>query len=58
MNIKIFYRCSLFPSWSGYELISTPVHPGKKHPVTPMETVPVHQHSQAAMMQQKGKTVI
>jgi len=25
MNIKIFCRCSLFPSWSGYGLISTPV---------------------------------
>jgi hypothetical protein len=25
MNIKIFCRCSLFPSWSGYRLISTPV---------------------------------
>ena len=23
MNIKIFCRCSLFPSWSGYGLIST-----------------------------------
>ena len=26
MNIKIFCRCSLFPSWLGYGLISTPVH--------------------------------
>jgi len=25
MNIKIFYRSSVFPSWSGYGLISTPV---------------------------------
>jgi len=25
MNIKIFCRCSLFPSWSGEGLISTPV---------------------------------
>jgi hypothetical protein len=25
MNIKIFCRCSLFPSWSGKGLISTPV---------------------------------
>ena len=25
MNIKIFCHCSLFPSWSGYRLISTPV---------------------------------
>jgi hypothetical protein len=25
MKIKIFCRCSLFPSWSGYGLISTPV---------------------------------
>jgi len=25
MNIKIFCRCSLFPSWSGWGLISTPV---------------------------------
>ena len=25
MNIKIFCRCSLFPSWSGYGLIRTPV---------------------------------
>ena len=25
MNIKIFCRCSLFPSWSGQGLISTPV---------------------------------
>jgi hypothetical protein len=25
MNIKIFCCCSLFPSWSGYGLISTPV---------------------------------
>ena len=25
MNIKIFFRCSLFPSWSGLGLISTPV---------------------------------
>jgi hypothetical protein len=24
MNIKIFCRCNLFPSWSGYGLISTP----------------------------------
>ena len=26
MNIKIFCRCSLFPSWSGQGLISTPVY--------------------------------
>ena len=26
MKLKIFCRCSLFPSWSGYRLISTPVH--------------------------------
>ena len=26
MNIKIFCRCSLFPSWSGLGLISTPVY--------------------------------
>jgi hypothetical protein len=25
MNIKIFCRCSLFPSWSGLGLISIPV---------------------------------
>jgi len=25
MNIKIFCRCSLFPSWSGQELVSTTV---------------------------------
>ena len=25
MKLKIFCRCSLFPSWSGYGLISTPV---------------------------------
>ena len=25
MKIKIFCRRSFFPSWSGYELISTPV---------------------------------
>ena len=25
MNIKIFCRCSLFPSWLGYGLIITPV---------------------------------
>jgi hypothetical protein len=25
MKIKIFCRCSLFPSWSGQGLISTPV---------------------------------
>ena len=25
MKIKIFYRYSLFPSWPGYGLISTPV---------------------------------
>ena len=25
MNIRTFCRCSLFPSWSGYGLISTPV---------------------------------
>jgi hypothetical protein len=25
MNTKIFCRCSLFPSWSGQGLISTPV---------------------------------
>ena len=25
MNIKIFCRCSLFPSWSGQRFISTPV---------------------------------
>ena len=25
MNIKTFCRCCLFPSWSGYGLISTPV---------------------------------
>jgi len=24
MKLKIFCRCSLFPSWSGYGLISTP----------------------------------
>jgi len=29
MNIKIFCRCSLFPSWSGKELISTPVNGDK-----------------------------
>jgi len=28
MKLKIFCRCSLFPSWSGYGLISTPVEPG------------------------------
>ena len=27
MNIKTFCRCSLFPSWSGEGLISTPVVP-------------------------------
>jgi len=26
MNMKIFGRCSLFPSWSGQGLIITPVH--------------------------------
>jgi len=26
MNIKIFLRCSLFPSWSGQGLTSTPVN--------------------------------
>jgi len=26
MNIKMFCRCSLFPSWSGYGLISTSVY--------------------------------
>ena len=26
MKIKIFCRCSLFPSWWGYGLISTPVY--------------------------------
>ena len=26
MKLKIFCRCSLFPSWSGYGLISTPVY--------------------------------
>ena len=26
MNIKIFCRCSLFPSWSGYGHIRTPVY--------------------------------
>jgi len=26
MKIKIFCRCSLFPSWSGQGLISTPVN--------------------------------
>jgi hypothetical protein len=31
MKIKIFCRCSLFPSWSGYGLISTPVYPLKVH---------------------------
>jgi len=25
MNIKIFCRCNLFPSWSGQGLISTPL---------------------------------
>jgi hypothetical protein len=25
MNIKIFRRCTLFPSWSGQGLISSPV---------------------------------
>jgi hypothetical protein len=25
MNIRIFCHCNLFPSWSGYGLISTPV---------------------------------
>ena len=25
MKIKIFCRCSLFPFWSGYGLISTPI---------------------------------
>jgi len=25
MNIKIFRRCSLFPSWSGKGFIGTPV---------------------------------
>jgi len=23
MKLKIFYRCSLFPSWSGWGLINT-----------------------------------
>ena len=26
MKLKIFCRCSLFPSWSGQGLISTPVY--------------------------------
>jgi len=26
MKLKIFCRCSLFPFWSGYGLISTPVY--------------------------------
>ena len=26
MELKIFCRCSLFPSWSGYGLISTPMY--------------------------------
>jgi len=29
MNIKIFCRCSMFPSWSGQGLFSTPVHQHK-----------------------------
>jgi hypothetical protein len=29
MNIKIFCRCSLFPSWSGYDL-SAPLYNVKK----------------------------
>jgi len=33
MKIKIFCRCSLFPSWSGYGLISTPVL--LPHPYSP-----------------------
>jgi len=41
MNIKIFSRCSLFPSWLGYGLISTPV----KHGVTEESNVPVNQVS-------------
>jgi len=31
MNIKIFCRCSLFPSWSGLGLISIPVFINSNH---------------------------
>ena len=43
MDIKIFCRCSLFPSWPGYGLISTPVVAIRNFAKAPKTSVPTAQ---------------
>jgi hypothetical protein len=50
---KIFCRCSLFPSWSGYGLSRTPVH-GKSVPIF----VPAHDNTAFCAQNDSGSDIL